>query len=85
MTLKQAAQTALDVQNACNLSGVLRTWGETRDAVNAACAGTRERNGHPVNVLFANKCADMTGQFCDDAEPYSRAYEACQAIARGDA
>jgi hypothetical protein len=85
MTLQQAAQTALDVQDACNLSGVLGAWEQTRDAVNAACDGTDARNHHPVNVLFANKLADLTGQFCDDVAPYSRAYDACTRLARGDA
>lgn len=84
MTIQQAAQTALDVQDACNLSGVLRSWLEARDAVNAACTmGTAQRNAHPVNVLFANKCACLTGQFCD-VDAFGPAYDACQALARGD-
>ena len=82
MTLKQAAENALDVQDACNLSGVIGAWERTRDAVNAACTqGTQERNRHPVNVLFANKCADLTGQFCDDVGRYSAAYDACMSLA----
>lgn len=84
MTLQDAARTALQVQDACNLSGVLRAWLECRDAVNAACDGTDARNHHPVNVLFANKCADLTGQFCDGVTDYSHAYDACEALARGD-
>lgn len=86
MTIQEAAQTALQVQDACNLSGVLLAWAEdVRDAVNAACPmGTAQRNTHPVNVLFANKCADMTGQFCDDGAPYAAAYDACEQLARGD-
>jgi hypothetical protein len=85
MTIQEAARTALDVQDACNLSGVLRSWAETREAVNAACPmGTAQRNTHPVNVLFANKCACLTGQFCD-ADAYGPAYDACQALAGVDA
>jgi hypothetical protein len=82
MTIQEAAQTALDVQDACNLSGVIGAWERTRDAVNAACTmGTAQRNAHPVNVLFANKCACLTGQFCD-GDAYGPAYDACQALAQ---
>src|SRR5262249_1250007 len=86
MTIEQAAQAALDVQDACNLSGVVITFAE---AMRALCEspeieGTRARNRHPIAVLFANKVADMTGQCCD-GDGYSAAYDACQTLARGDA
>jgi hypothetical protein len=86
MTIQEAAATALQVQDACNLSGVLRTWGtDVRDAVNAACTlGTDQRNHHPVHVLFANKLADLTGQSCGDVESYGVAYDACVRLAAGE-
>lgn len=84
MTMQDAARTALQVQDACNLSGVLRTWLECRDAVNAACDGTAARNTHPIHVLFANKVADLTHQICDP-DAFGPAYDACLTLARGDA
>lgn len=85
MTLKQAAQTALDVQNACNLSGVVFSFADCMRAVcETETGGTAARNRHPIAVLFANKIADLTGQFCD-GDAFSAAYDACQTLARGDA
>jgi len=64
MTLQQAAQQALDCQNACNLSGVLRSfdrivmdvlWEEAR----RIGEGTEWVNSHPICTLFLDKLADL--------------------------
>lgn len=79
-------QIALDVQDASNLSGVLRTWAEIQDAIWEdvraqvdPSSHTRKWsfNQHPVNILFANKVHDLT----QSDDNYSAAYHACKANA----
>jgi DTW domain-containing protein YfiP len=64
MTLQEAAQTALEVQNACNLSGVLASfhhvvidalWPEAR----RLNKGTEWVNQHPICTLFLDKLSDL--------------------------
>jgi hypothetical protein len=66
MTLREAAQTAIDIQDACNLSGVLRTfdsvvsdviWPEAR----RLGQGTDYVNRHPIVRVFLAKLADLNG------------------------
>lgn len=63
MTLKRAAQSALDVQSACNLSGVLRTFVEVMDTLRRECPnlGTDGYNLHPICVLYSTQIAFLTG------------------------
>ena len=62
MTIQQMAQLAIDVQNACNLSGIVRTFAEITSAMRMEHHfDTVMCNRHPVCVLFAFKMADMTG------------------------
>lgn len=76
MTIKQAAEQAIDVQDACNLSGVLRSFVLVIDALRAnGVAGTDAIATHPVSVLFADKIRSLTG---DD---FSTAYHACKVLA----
>lgn len=60
-TLKQLAQEALDVQNACNLSGVAQAFARAMIDLGEHTKGTDERNRHPVAVLWADKIAHLTG------------------------
>lgn len=85
MTLQQAAQSALDVQSACNLSGVARSFGEVMMALRALpeCTGTEWANHHPVARLFAEQIVYLTGG--NDFESYSKAYDACTELAAGKA
>ena len=73
MLTKNDYQTALDVQNACNLSGVIRSWAEITariwEDIRAGNGGTREFNLHPINVLFASKVQALT--HCDDFHRFS--------------
>lgn len=67
MTLKEAAQLALDVQNAVNMQAVLNAWASVQPTLNQVdregapvagwIGGTTRR--HPVNVLFMSKLAAM--------------------------
>ncbi len=67
MTIKQAAQTALDCQDACNLSGVVSSfkaivhevlWPEAR----RLNQGTDWVNKHPIVTLFLDKLDDLNGR-----------------------
>jgi hypothetical protein len=85
-TMQQLAQLALDVQDACNLSGVVRSFAQvTEDLwVEARRQGfaTDWVNQHPVSKLFADKIADLAR--VRDFVEYSRAHDACSRIAKGE-
>ncbi len=87
MTIPEAAQTALDCQDACNLSGVLASfkeivhevlWPEARRLGH----GTEWVNQHPICTLFLSKLGSLNrGYFeCD----YLHASEACEKLARAE-
>jgi hypothetical protein len=87
MNIQQAARTALDCQDACNLSGVLASfkeivhevlWPEARRLGH----GTKWVNEHPICTLFLSKLGSLNrGYFeCD----YPRASDACERLARGE-
>jgi hypothetical protein len=66
MTIHEAAQRALEVQNGCNLSGIVRALDETlRDviwpAARADGKGTQWVNQHPIVTLYLDKLCDLNG------------------------
>lgn len=60
-TLKQLAQDALDVQSACNLSGVAHGYSRAMTDLGEHVSGTDAKNSHPIAVLWADKIASLTG------------------------
>lgn len=74
LNLKDMARMALDVQDACNLSGVVHTWSKILPQLRKLVEGDCKANGkdfstdvlnrHPVNVMFCNKLASLSG--CND-------------------
>ncbi len=70
---------ALQVQNASNLSGVVKSWAEAMEPIwaeaRALGKGTDYVNTHPVNVLFAEQVYHLTGY----SSSYSSAYAQCKA------
>jgi hypothetical protein len=46
---------ALDIQNACNLSGVVRMFAEMVQEMRASGMDTKECNEHPLTRLFVSK------------------------------
>ena len=86
MTIKEAAKTALDVQDACNLSGVVFSFAKVMqvicDEAHRLGKGTDWKNRHPIVILFLDKLADLAG-CCDRGTglTFSRAYDACRALA----
>jgi hypothetical protein len=83
MTMPRAAQLALDVQSACNLSGVVRSFAEITHWVRSEQGmDTDTCNQHPVSRLFAEQIAHLTGGGMLDPVNYSRAYDWCVQMTR---
>ncbi len=66
-------RVALQVQDACNLSGVLLAW----SGILGDCPDITGDRTHPVNVLFADKVADITGR--PGFRDFGKALDACKA------
>jgi len=87
-TLAQLAKEALIVQDAVNLSGVAQSFASVMIELADHTNGTRERNEHPIAVLFIDKMADLANlRFTtsyDYSEAYSKAYQWAEEQARKD-
>lgn len=84
MTYRQAAQSALDVQDACNLSGIVQTL--ARDVLPAIWAqgeGTRAVNRNPIVTLYLLKLSELNGCGSTLHESYEPAERECCQIAQG--
>ncbi len=86
MTYQQAAQQALDIQDACNLSGVAFAFAKAVQAVcdeshKLASAGTDWRNTNPVITMHLLKMAEMNGCGSTLDAAYDRAEMECRMIA----
>ena len=83
MTIQQAAQEALDVQNACNLSGVAKSFADVLDAIWTEARkqgkGTDFVNTHPIVTLFLSKLVSLNQHDTDLA--FSMAYDAVKILA----
>jgi hypothetical protein len=87
MSIREAAQLAIDVQDACNLSGVLASFQHIVSDVlwpeaHRLNKGTAFVNQHPVCVLFLSKLCSLNGGYynCD----YLHASDACEVLAQGE-
>lgn len=80
---KKHWQAALDVQTACNLSGVVLAFADAIQAINEEARelgkGTTWRNEHPISVLFSTQIGHLT-KTCTLADPdvYAKASDACK-------
>jgi hypothetical protein len=83
-TLKQLAQDALNVQNACNLCGVAQAFAQVMIDLGEHTKGTDERNTHPVAILWADKIAHLTGTQQMGLLDVMRAYDVCNDLAKGE-
>jgi len=86
LTMKEAAQMALDVQDACNLSGVVHSFSRVMsflsDEANRTGKGTDWKNTHPIAVLFADKIADLSKS--NNGTVYVNAYAEVEILAKAD-
>jgi hypothetical protein len=60
-TLKQLAQEALDIQDACNLSGVAYAFGRMMNDLCELGLHTEQRNTHPIVTLYLDKMNSLNG------------------------
>jgi hypothetical protein len=60
-TLKELATDALNVQDACNLSGVAHGFARAMGDLCDHGLDTNARNRHPISKLWADKIAHLTG------------------------
>lgn len=87
-TVRQLAQAALDVQDACNLSGVVLLFDEAMIDLWAharrAGKGTEWVNKHPISQVMADKVAALTDtQSLGNVIMLSEAYRVVRALAGG--
>lgn len=81
-------QSALEVQSACNLSGVVRTFAEIMPRIWAEARrqgkGTDWVNHHPISRLFAAQVAYLAGvgMHMHGGNDYGAAYDECKAGAK---
>jgi len=73
MTRKEAYESAIAVQDASNLLGVLRSFVAAMDAIKLECDSTDERNTHPIAVLYSSKIESLTHSGVGSA--FNNAYE----------
>ena len=60
-TIRDIAQSALDVQNACNLSGVVHSFSALMTLLSEQGLSSEEKNRHPAVILYSNKIASLCG------------------------
>jgi hypothetical protein len=66
-------QTALDVQSACNLSGVVFSFAHIMEKICEDVKGTDDRNNHAICRLFAEQIMFLTS-----SKDYMDAYNECE-------
>jgi hypothetical protein len=85
MTYREAAQWALDCQDACNLSGVAHSFDKAVSAVfqekERLGKGTAWVNRHPIITMYLLKMAELNGCGSSLDPSYSPAEQACKEIA----
>lgn len=83
VSLRQLAQQAIDIQDASNLSGLAKAWGEVQTQLREIMPsiGTRELNKHPINKMWAYKLYSLAcGEpfYHEEMDTFSAAYTWCQ-------
>jgi hypothetical protein len=86
-TITQLAQLALDVQDACNLSGVVHSFSQVmtdlREIARAeGWEGTDALNRHPIALLFSSKIASLT--YSESTTEFSRAWDWASRLVTGE-
>lgn len=81
-TIEQAAKEAIQVQDACNLSGVSISFRQAVQAITREPAGVGKLRTHPIMILFLDKMFDLIGR--PDTSDYGKAFHQCEALARGE-
>jgi hypothetical protein len=77
---RQICSDALTVQDACNLTGVLRSFHEAACWLQRNTKSTDAVCQHPAMKLFADKVASLTGMQHCSLDTYRQAHAACEKI-----
>lgn len=89
MNIQQAAQSALDVQNGCNTSGIFRVLMDGAipalwDTATKLCRGSDLVNRSPVIAMYLYKVGELNGRDISSLnDGYAEAEKACQLLASG--
>ena len=70
-------RSALDVQCACNLSGVVYSFARIMERICKDTNGTDEKNTHAICRLFAEQITHLTS-----GKGYSEAYDECERMSQ---
>ncbi len=82
MNIAEIAKSAIEAQNAVNVSGLVLSWAKWMPVINAdAMERNIEHNQHPVNVLMSDKIRSLILLGETDDLAFNAAYDQCQAIA----
>lgn len=83
-SVPQLAQDALDIQNACNLSGVAHAFSGAMSALwthaHAAGMGTEWINTHPITIAYVSKLVSLAR--CEEINTQLDAFNACEDIVK---
>jgi hypothetical protein len=81
-TMRELAQEAIDIQNACNGIGVAQGFARSMLELHELLNKTQyvRVSDHPVWCLWVSKLHDMGSMGLSDTERYGAAYSACMAI-----
>lgn len=87
-TLQQHAQDALDVQNACNLSGVVYSLatcvGDLWEEARRLKKGTDWVNQHPIVQMYVDKLSSLTGLHNVLGKAYCDMFDLVEQMAKGE-
>jgi len=87
-TLQEAAQAALDVQSACNLSGVVNSFAEVTkilwEEARRTGKGTDWVNTHPICWMFSTQIVHLSNRHVKSAVELFHVYNEVEQIAKGE-
>lgn len=66
MTIQEAAAKVLEIQDASNITPVIRFWGEIQKVIFDDTDGSSEsRRVHPLQIMMLSKVTSLMGAQCD--------------------
>ena len=83
MTLKELAREAIDIQDACNLFGIVSGMLDAMRSLREQFpkASNEELYKHPITRLWASKIHDLARMGLSNIERYAEAYQSCKELA----
>lgn len=80
-TLQDLAKEAINVQDACNLSGVVHGFARCMSAMVEMGMNNDARDNHPITLLWVDKICHLSGYKQDYGTKMMNAYSEAQKIA----